>query len=158
MEVLMALAARAGQVVSREELLAAVWPGVVVGDEALTQSIIKLRRALGDNPRAPSYIETISKRGYRLIAPVGQGGDAPAVTPARRPCPRARWLPARCSPWGGGRLRNPSGRATGRDQEHGRSHARAPGGVSSRLTVLPFESMGVTGDSRRTWRAESATT
>ena len=72
MEVLMVLAARAGQVVSREELLAAVWPGVVVGDEALTQSIIKLRRALGDNPRSPSYIETISKRGYRLIAPVRQ--------------------------------------------------------------------------------------
>ena len=52
MEVLMVLAARAGQVVSREELLADVWPGVVVGDEALTQSIIKLRRALGDNPRS----------------------------------------------------------------------------------------------------------
>ena len=76
MEVLMALADRAGQVVSREELLAAVWPGVVVGDEALTQSIIKLRRALSDNPKAPAYIETISKRGYRLIAPVG-GEPAP---------------------------------------------------------------------------------
>src|SRR5690242_54737 len=68
MEVLMALAGHAGEVVSREALLEAVWPGVVVGDEALTQSIIKLRKALGDNPRAPSYIETISKRGYRLIA------------------------------------------------------------------------------------------
>ena len=86
MEVLMALAARAGQVVSREELLAEVWPGVVVGDDALTQSIIKLRRALGDNPRAPSYIETISKRGYRLIAPVRRDGDAAAV-PARRRAP-----------------------------------------------------------------------
>ncbi len=86
MEVLMALAGRAGQVVSREELLATLWPGVVVGDEALTQGIIKLRRALGDNPRAPSYIETISKRGYRLIAPVS-AGDA-------RPAPRrlALWL------------------------------------------------------------------
>jgi DNA-binding winged helix-turn-helix (wHTH) protein/TolB-like protein/Tfp pilus assembly protein PilF len=70
MEVLAVLAGRAGQVVSREELLAAVWAGVVVGDEALTQAIIKLRRALGDDPRSPSYIETISKRGYRLIAPV----------------------------------------------------------------------------------------
>ena len=39
MEVLMALAARAGEVVSREALLAELWPGVVVGDEALTQSI-----------------------------------------------------------------------------------------------------------------------
>src|SRR5690242_188747 len=65
MEVLMALAERAGEVVSREELLAAVWPGVVVGDDALTQSIIKLRKALGDKPRSPAYIETISKRGYR---------------------------------------------------------------------------------------------
>lgn len=71
MEVLVVLARHAGEVVSREQLFAAVWPGVVVGDEALTQSVIKLRRALGDNPRAPSYIETISKRGYRLVAPVG---------------------------------------------------------------------------------------
>jgi DNA-binding winged helix-turn-helix (wHTH) protein/TolB-like protein/Tfp pilus assembly protein PilF len=78
MEVLTVLADHAGEVVSREYLLAAVWPGVVVGDEALTQSIIKLRRALGDNPRSPSYIETISKRGYRLIAPV-QKSEAPAV-------------------------------------------------------------------------------
>jgi len=72
MEVLVVLARHAGEVVSREQLFAAVWPGVVVGDEALTQSIIKLRRALGDNPRAPAYIETISKRGYRLVAPVGE--------------------------------------------------------------------------------------
>lgn len=80
-EVLMALAARAGQVVSREALLAEVWPAVVVGDEALTQSVIKLRRALGDDPRHPRYIETIAKRGYRLIAPVG---GEPAPLPARR--------------------------------------------------------------------------
>ena len=76
MEVLMALASRAGEVVSREALLAEVWPGVVVGDEALTQCIIKLRRALGDNPKKPAYIETISKRGYRLIALLG-GEPAP---------------------------------------------------------------------------------
>jgi DNA-binding winged helix-turn-helix (wHTH) protein/TolB-like protein/Tfp pilus assembly protein PilF len=86
MEVLMALAARAGQAVTREELLATVWPGVVVGDEVLTQSIIKLRRALGDDPRSPAYIETISKRGYRLIAPVARGDAAP------RP---SRWRGAR---------------------------------------------------------------
>jgi DNA-binding winged helix-turn-helix (wHTH) protein/TolB-like protein/Tfp pilus assembly protein PilF len=79
MEVLMALAGRAGEVVSRDDLLAAVWPGVVVGDDALTQSIIKLRKALGDKPRSPSYIETISKRGYRLIAPVAPADGTPAV-------------------------------------------------------------------------------
>jgi DNA-binding winged helix-turn-helix (wHTH) protein/TolB-like protein/Tfp pilus assembly protein PilF len=91
MEVLMVLASRPGAVVSREELLSLVWPGVVVGDEALTQSIIKLRRALGDNPRSPVYVETISKRGYRLVAPVGSVGAAPApptgvpVVPAQPP-------------------------------------------------------------------------
>lgn len=80
MEVLMVLAGRAGKAVSREELLAAVWPGVVVGDEVLTQSVIKLRKALGDNPYSPVYIETLSKRGYRLIAPV----DNPARDAARQ--------------------------------------------------------------------------
>jgi adenylate cyclase len=69
-EVLVYLARRAGQVVGREELLSAVWPGVIVGDDALTQAIIKLRKALGDDARQPTYIETISKRGYRLLAPV----------------------------------------------------------------------------------------
>jgi DNA-binding winged helix-turn-helix (wHTH) protein/TolB-like protein/Tfp pilus assembly protein PilF len=97
MEVLMVLADHAGQAVSREELLAAVWPGVVVGDEALTQCIIKLRRALGDNPRSPSYIETISKRGYRLIAPVGEGGGLPAMhedggMPQQLPVPAPRGI------------------------------------------------------------------
>lgn len=69
-EVLVYLAQRAGQVVSRDELLTAVWPRVVVGDDALTQTIIKLRKALGDDPKRPTYIETLAKRGYRLIAPV----------------------------------------------------------------------------------------
>lgn len=94
MEVLILLADRADQVVSREELLTTVWPGVVVGDEVLTQSIIKLRRALGDDPRTPSYIETIPKRGYRLIAPVGKSEDIRAMrgegamaTPQRLPAP-----------------------------------------------------------------------
>ncbi len=95
MEVLMVLAGRPGRVVSRDELLSAVWPGVVVGDEVLTQSIIKLRKALGDNPRSPSHIETISKRGYRLIAPVrgmdaapdaraGTEAPSPTESPGRR--------------------------------------------------------------------------
>ena len=76
MEVLLALVGSAGAVVSREELLSAVWPGVIVGDEALTQSIIKLRKALGDSPRSPEFIETIPKRGYRLIARVTDSDDA----------------------------------------------------------------------------------
>jgi DNA-binding winged helix-turn-helix (wHTH) protein/TolB-like protein/Flp pilus assembly protein TadD len=70
MELLVYLAARPGDVVTRAELLEAVWPGVVVGDEALTQAVTKLRKALADPARSPAYIETISKRGYRLVADV----------------------------------------------------------------------------------------
>ena len=72
MEVLTYLAARPGEVASREALLTAVWPGVVVGDDALTQVVIKLRKALGDASETPAYIQTIPKRGYRLIAPVSE--------------------------------------------------------------------------------------
>jgi len=97
MDVLMLLVEHVGRVVSREELFAAAWPGVVVGDEALTQSIIKLRRALGDSSRSPAYIETISKRGYRLIAPVQPAQAATVksphvdvVVPAARPATNRR--------------------------------------------------------------------
>jgi adenylate cyclase len=85
-EVLVHLAARPGKVVTREELLSAVWSGVVVGDDALTQAIIKLRKALGDDAQEPRYIETIPKRGYRLIARV-DGVEAPVpgkATPVSR--------------------------------------------------------------------------
>ena len=87
-ELLAYLARRPGDVVAREDLLAAVWQGVVVGDDALTQAIIKLRKALGDDAHAPQYIETISKRGYRLVAAVDQyrptdSGAAPISTALR---------------------------------------------------------------------------
>lgn len=72
MSVLAYLAERPNQVVSRETLLEALWPGVVVGGDSLTQVVIKLRKALGDAPQKPAYIETISKKGYRLVAPVSR--------------------------------------------------------------------------------------
>jgi DNA-binding winged helix-turn-helix (wHTH) protein/TolB-like protein/Flp pilus assembly protein TadD len=81
-EVLIFLARRPGEVVSREALLEAVWPGVVVGDSALTQPIVKLRKALGEDPKSPAYIETIAKRGYRLIAPVAMPEPMAAGSPA----------------------------------------------------------------------------
>lgn len=102
MEVLVYLAARPGRVVSREELLSALWPGVVVGDDTLTQAVIKLRKALQDSARSPAYIETISKRGYRLVARVGEGAASsaePAATVGAGETdapleaqPRTRWL------------------------------------------------------------------
>lgn len=86
MTVLLVLASRAGEVISREEIEELAWPGVVVGYDALASSIIKLRKALGDDSRHPRYIETVPKRGYRLIAPTGAAGQKPdrdAVSPSR---------------------------------------------------------------------------
>jgi len=82
MATLIYLANRPGQVVSREALLSAVWPGVVVGDDSLTQVVIKLRKALGDAPEDPVYIQTISKGGYRLVAPVVRPAEISSA-PAR---------------------------------------------------------------------------
>ena len=86
MAVLLHLASRSGQVVTRDELLSQVWPGVVVGDDSLTQVIIKLRKALGDDPDRPSYIQTVTKKGYRLVAPVrlAAAGTRAAVFAPRR--------------------------------------------------------------------------
>lgn len=77
MALLVALARRAGEVVTREELEREVWNSRVVSYDALTACIKKLRKTLGDDPRHPRYIETIAKKGYRLIAPV-----RPIVAPA----------------------------------------------------------------------------
>ena len=75
MQVLVFLAQHSGKVVSREALEAVVWAGMVVGYDALSGSIIKLRKALGDDSRHPRYIETVSKKGYRLIASVSEVGE-----------------------------------------------------------------------------------
>ena len=70
MQVLVYLAHRHGQTVTRDELAGTVWAGTVVGDDAVTNAIIKLRKAFGDDSRSSKVIETIPKRGYRLVAKV----------------------------------------------------------------------------------------
>lgn len=78
MQVLVFLAQHSGKVVSRETLEDVVWAGMVVGYDALSGSIIKLRKALGDDSRQPKYIETVSKKGYRLIASVHRAEEGEA--------------------------------------------------------------------------------
>ncbi|MBZ0111433.1 MAG: winged helix-turn-helix domain-containing protein, partial [Thermoanaerobaculia bacterium] len=86
MAVLVQLSARPGQVIGKEELIEAVWPGAYTSDEALSSVIYELRRVLGDRASAPRYIETIRKSGYRLLpkplphTPV----DAPPSDPPTR--------------------------------------------------------------------------
>lgn len=66
-----------GKLVSKDRFLDEVWRGVPVTDEALTQCIKTLRRALGDDASRPRFIETVPKHGYRFIAPVEVVGNAP---------------------------------------------------------------------------------
>jgi len=85
MEVLLRLAAAEGEVVSRETLMADVWEGLVVSDFALSRCIYQLRKNLckvagtKDSP-----IETLSKRGYRLVWPIFQAADLSATAPSNR--------------------------------------------------------------------------
>ena len=67
MAVLMALVAAEGRVLNRAALLDAAWPEVTVGEEVLTHAIAEIRRALGDDSRAPRFVETVHKSGYRLL-------------------------------------------------------------------------------------------
>ncbi len=81
MSVLLALAAAPGRVVPRETLLDTVWTDTIVGEEILTRAVSELRRVFGDDPRSPTYIETIRQHGYRLIAPVEAAADDAAPPP-----------------------------------------------------------------------------
>jgi DNA-binding winged helix-turn-helix (wHTH) protein/tetratricopeptide (TPR) repeat protein len=70
MDVLAYLSAHAGQVISTEQLLIEFWRGTFYGDAPVQKCIAMLRKKLGDNSRQPVYIETVQRRGYRIIAPV----------------------------------------------------------------------------------------
>ncbi len=70
MELLVFLAECPGRVAIKSDILAMVWSDRFVVESVLTRAVSLLRGALGDNAREPTYIETIPRRGYRLIAPV----------------------------------------------------------------------------------------
>lgn len=90
-EVLAFLIEHRDRVVSKEELHHTIWKGVAVGDDAIVQCIADIRRALGDDSKAPVCIRTIPKLGYRFIAPVESLEpmamtslpDTPALAPRR---------------------------------------------------------------------------
>ena len=82
--VLRSLLERPGQVVTKEELLAAAWPDAVVSDAALTTCIQELRQALHDPARKPRYIETMHRRGYRFIATVTAAPVPPSTFKVQR--------------------------------------------------------------------------
>ena len=102
MRLLMRLAQTPGEVVSQDELLESVWTGVVVGTASVYQSMSQLRKVLGDTDDPPRYIETVARKGYRLVAKVSASPKSHAVeiteatrvapVPADAPAPgRGRW-------------------------------------------------------------------
>jgi DNA-binding winged helix-turn-helix (wHTH) protein/Tol biopolymer transport system component len=78
-DVLRYLVERAGRLVTQDELLEALWPETYVNQEVLRKYILEIRKALGDKPDNPEFIETITKRGYRFVATVTE--DDPAAAP-----------------------------------------------------------------------------
>lgn len=79
MQVLAALLEKTGEVVTREELRAGIWPADTFVDfeHSLNTAIKKLRKALGDNANRPKYIETLPRRGYRFLGEVEAAEEAP---------------------------------------------------------------------------------
>ena len=84
-DVLACLAARPGEVVSKEQLLSAVWSDRYIAESGVARCMAELRRLLADDARQPRIIETIRKRGYRLITPVecSEARRASVTPPAR---------------------------------------------------------------------------
>ncbi len=80
LDALVLLVAEEGRLVTKDRFMAEVWRGVPVTDEALTQCIRTLRRALDDSATRPRFIETVTGHGYRFVAKVEIGAEA--VTPA----------------------------------------------------------------------------
>lgn len=84
-ELLVALVRQAPNVVGAEELIATVWAGTAVADETLTQRVTLLRKALGDDAAAPTYLRAVRGRGYQLVAAVLRLEEPEA------PAGRRRW-------------------------------------------------------------------
>lgn len=84
-DLLLLLVEARGRAVTRREIFDAVWSDVVVSDGALSQAVRTLRRALGDDPREPAFIRTVSRHGYQFVAPgVVEEADGDGAPPALR--------------------------------------------------------------------------
>jgi TolB-like protein/Flp pilus assembly protein TadD len=159
MDVLVCLAAEPGRVVGKEALLEAVWGGGFVEEGVLSQAVHSLRKALDDDARQPRYIQTVPKRGYRLIAAVvlevASGAILPVISeaspglddspPAQAPVPPVRRRIWRWFPLVAVSLTAVMAGWLGRDKLAivlGRQPVEAPDHGSLRIVVLPFENLG----------------
>jgi DNA-binding winged helix-turn-helix (wHTH) protein/tetratricopeptide (TPR) repeat protein len=90
LRVLMRLIERPGEVVSKDDLIAAAWGAIAVTDNSVEQVISDLRHVLGDKPKRPAYIQTVARRGYRFRE---------QVTTSRHGSPKADAIESQLAPW-----------------------------------------------------------
>ena len=90
LDILIALVSRPNEAVSKQELLAQVWPDVTVEEGSLRFHIASLRKALGDGKNGARYITTLAGRGYCFVAPITRSSDRDNVR-----CGGRRQFPAR---------------------------------------------------------------
>jgi DNA-binding winged helix-turn-helix (wHTH) protein len=96
--VLVLLLERSGNVITKQELLSAVWPDAFVSETSLAEAISVLRQTLGDDPQRPRYIQTLHRRGYRFVAGLHAVHPAPVRVEAAAEVPDAVAAQARVSP------------------------------------------------------------
>jgi TolB-like protein/DNA-binding winged helix-turn-helix (wHTH) protein len=96
LQILELLVQKPGSLVTREELIARLWPDSVVDfDAGLNTAVRKLRAAIGDDAEAPKYLETVPRQGYRFIGPLEPGLESGVVASGVAPAP----TPAAPAPW-----------------------------------------------------------
>jgi serine/threonine-protein kinase len=101
--VLEVLIDRPGQVVARQDLLDGVWKDAFVTDTSLAEAVSFLRQALGDDPQAPRYIQTVHRRGYRFLPPIVEAAAERAVPPEPQAARGADVAPISAAPDPGAR-------------------------------------------------------
>ena len=137
-DVLSYLLQHAGQLVTKDDLLKSIWPESFVGDSVLKVCVLEIRKALGDQAAAPSFIETVHRRGYRFIGSVDSSPTSTGI-PERQRLP-SRSLPSR-------QVVEPSGPVVGREsalQELGRYLSKALDGERQTVFVTGEAGMGKT--------------
>src|SRR5262249_1381223 len=137
------LVSKPGELVTKKDLIAAVWPDTFVGDAVLKVAIRQIREALSDDPKSPRFIETSHRRGYRFIADIGA---IATVVPEERPAERPV-APTRSTGTGAPEGPDDAWAVVGRDDALSRMHEwfdKACGGVCQVVFVTGEAGIGKT--------------
>ena len=124
-DLLFLFASRPATLVSKDDILQALWPGIAVTDNAITQVVSDLRQALGDNPASPRFVQTVPRRGYRFVAAVVQDPAPSAGAHSQAPGP------------------GPQASASDLDSVAGSRRSTAPGSGARNLGPSPARTIAV---------------